>query len=71
MKTLESFLEVFYRMVPGGQVLGHSDIDPESPDPYFDVIAYVENLFGKKSVYENPLADASVSLADLVTKKPV
>ena len=71
MKTLESFLEVFYQMVPGGQVLGHNNIDPESPDPYFDVIAYVENLFGKKSVYENTLADASVSLADLVTKKPV
>ena len=71
MKTLEAFLEVFYRMVPGGQVLGHNDIDPESSDPYFDVIAYVENLFGKKSVYENTLADASASLADLVTKKPV
>lgn len=52
-------------------MLGHNDIDPESPDPYFDVRSYVENLFGKKSIYENLLVDASVSLADLVKKKPV
>jgi len=71
MKTLEALLEAFYQKVPGGQVLGHNDIDPESPDPYFDVGSYVENLFGKKSIYENLLVDASVSLADLVKKKPV
>jgi N-acetylmuramoyl-L-alanine amidase len=71
MKTLEALLEAFYQKVPGGQVLGHNDIDPESPDPYFDVRSYVENLFGKKSIYENLLVDASVSLADLVKKKPV
>ena len=71
MKTLEQFLLAFYQVVPGGQVLGHNDIDIESPDPYFDVPSYVENLFGKKSVYENPLIDPSVSLSDLVNKEPV
>lgn len=71
MKTLEQLLLAFYQVVPGGQVLGHNDIDIESPDPYFDVPSYVENLFGKKSVYENSLTDASVSLSDLVNKEPV
>ena len=71
MKTLEQLLLAFYQVVPGGQVLGHNDIDIESPDPYFDVPSYVENLFGKKSVYENPLVDPSVSLSDLVNKEPV
>lgn len=71
MKTLEQLLLAFYQVVPGGQVLGHNDIDIESPDPYFDVPSYVENLFGKKSVYENPLVDPSVSLSDLVNKESV
>lgn len=71
MKTLESLLEVFYRNQPGGQVLGHNAIDINSQDPYFDVITFVENKFGKKSVYKDPLTEQSISAKDLISKRPV
>lgn len=71
MKTLEALLDVFYRRMPGGQVLGHNAIDPNSQDPYFDVISFVENKFGKKSVYKDPLTEQSLSAKDLISKRPV
>lgn len=71
MKTLETLLELFYQTVPGGQVMGHNDIDESSLDPYFDVISFVENKFGKKSVYLNPLTDTSLDRAGLQGKKAV
>jgi hypothetical protein len=71
MKTLEAVLEAFYRRVPGGQVMGHNAIDLNTEDPYFDVIAFVENKFGKKSVYKDPLTEKSLSLAELISKRPV
>ena len=71
MKTLEAILEIFYQTVPGGQVLGHNDIDGSSQDPYFDVIAFVENKFGKKSVYADPLTETSLDRKDLKLKKAI
>lgn len=71
MKTLEALLEVFYRKVPGGQVMGHNAIDANTEDPYFDVIAFVENKFGKKSVYKDPLTEQSLSVKELISKRPV
>jgi hypothetical protein len=71
MKSLEAIMEVFYQKIPGGQILGHNAIDENSQDPYFDVIAFVENKFGKKSVYEDPLTDISLSASELVNKRPV
>lgn len=71
MKSLEAIMEVFYQKVPGGQVLGHNAIDENSQDPYFDVIAFVENKFGKKSVYQDPLTETSLSASELVSKRPV
>lgn len=71
MKTLEALLEIFYQRVPGGQVMGHNAIDANTEDPYFDVIAFVENKFGKKSVYNDPLTEQSLSVKELITKRPV
>ena len=71
MKTLEALLEIFYRHQPGGQVLGHNAIDPNSLDPYFDVVSFVENKFGKKSVYENTLSETSLAVKDIVSKRAV
>lgn len=71
MKTLEALLEIFYQRVPGGQVMGHNAIDANTEDPYFDVIAFVENKFGKKSVYNDPLTEQSLSVRELITKRPV
>lgn len=71
MKTLEALMEIFYQHMPGGQVMGHNDIDANSQDPYFDVISFVENKFGKKSVYNDLLTEQSLSAKDLVNKRPI
>ena len=71
MKTFEAICESFYHRVPGGQVLGHNDIDTESQDPYMDIISYVENKFGKKSVYKDPLTEQSKSVKELVGAEAV
>ena len=71
MKTLESLLEIFYQHMPGGQVFGHNELDVTTEDPYFDVISFVENKFGKKSVYTDLLTEQSLSAKDLVNKRPI
>lgn len=45
--TLEMLIDTFYNHVPGGEIFGHNDLDPEELDPYFDVQEYVVSLFGK------------------------
>ena len=71
MKTLELLLESFYQHMPGGQVFGHNELDVNNEDPYFDVISFVENKFGKKSVYTDLLTEQSLSAKDLVNKRPI
>lgn len=71
MKTLEKLIETFYLRHPGGQVMGHNAIDINSQDPYFDVISFVETKFGKKSVYNNPLTEVSLSPTEMAKKIPV
>ena len=71
MKTLEAVMEIFYLHQPGGQVFGHNAIDIANEDPYFDVISFVENKFGKKSVYKDLLTEQSLSPKELVSKKPI
>lgn len=46
--TLENFLRVFYRVFPGGQVLGHYQCtDNDDKDPGFDVDDYIKKHFNK------------------------
>ena len=45
--TLEQFLSTYYFHFPSGEVLGHSDIEEDELDPYFDVQEYILSLFGK------------------------
>jgi hypothetical protein len=71
MKTLEAICQSFYHVVPGGQVLGHNDIDEASRDPYMDIKSYVENKFGKKSVYKDTLTEQSKSPSELVSASAV
>lgn len=63
--TLEKFLRSFYRRYSGGQVFGHSDIDPTEQDPYFDVIDYVESTFRKTNVTEDPATTSPLSPAEI------
>ena len=71
MKTLELVMEAFYQHMPGAQIFGHNAIDENNEDPYFDVISFVENKFGKKSVYKDLLTEQSLSAKDLVNKRPI
>jgi N-acetylmuramoyl-L-alanine amidase len=71
MKTLEALMETFYHHAPGGQIFGHNELDENVEDPYFDVISFVENKFGKKSVYADLLTEQSLSPKDLVNKRPI
>jgi len=49
----KAFLEVFYRVFPAGQVLGHNQCtDQNDVDPGFNVDDYILNTFGKKNLVE-------------------
>jgi N-acetylmuramoyl-L-alanine amidase len=48
--TLETLLEVYYTYYPGGQVLGHNDLE-DVPDPGFDVRSFCKSRFNRTSVY--------------------
>jgi N-acetylmuramoyl-L-alanine amidase len=64
-----SFQEIcksFYRSFPGGQIIGHNDLDPLEDDPGFDVRDFCEDVFGKKSLFidtteESPLTAAQIN----------
>lgn len=71
MKTLEAVMEGFYHIVSGGQVIGHNNLSLLHEDPYFDVISFVENKFGKKTVYKDLFTETSLSRKELVSKKPI
>lgn len=48
--TLNTFLEAFYLVWPGGQVWGHNDTDPNNKiDPGIDMQEYILNKFGKRN----------------------
>ena len=48
-KTFRKFLKMFYTILPGGQVWGHSDINDRAFDPGFNVVSYVEKAFGSRN----------------------
>jgi hypothetical protein len=50
-RAQRNFLEVFYRVFPGGQVLGHNQCNTSGKvDPGFNVDNYILNTFGKRNV---------------------
>ena len=66
--TLHEIFRVFFIQYPGGQALGHSEIDASQEDPGFEVRDYVFNCFNKRSLYQDPLNDEEMSPSDLITK---
>ena len=64
--TMHAIFDAFYRIWPGGQALGHSEIDPTQKDPGFDVRDYVFAKFGKISLYEDPENDGALSPDDIL-----
>jgi len=71
MNTFQEFCRAFYLEFPGGQILGHNDIDETEVDPGFDVIEYCKSVFGKKSVFTDPFNQGPFSKSQLLNRKPV
>jgi len=69
MATFYEFCKAFYMYYPGGQILGHNDVEIDKYDPGFDVKEYVLSTFGKRSLYTDPTSQAPFSPSDLVSRK--
>ena len=67
--AMYAIFDAFFRVWPGGQALGHSEIDPEMQDPGFDVRDYVFAKFKKISLYENPEEDDGLSKDDVLERQ--
>ena len=59
--SLYQLFRVFFTQYPGGQALGHSEVDPSENDPGFEVRDYVYNLFNKQSLYKDPQNESEKS----------
>jgi hypothetical protein len=66
--TFYQIMRVFFSQFPGGQALGHMDIDPTQEDPGFDVRTYVFNNFNKLSLYTDPINQAGFTPDDILAK---
>lgn len=67
--TFNEMMKVFYDVYPGGQVLGHKDIDVTQQDPGFDVIDYCESVFGKPTLYLDPAIETALSPSDIISRQ--
>jgi N-acetylmuramoyl-L-alanine amidase len=70
-QSLWEFLRVFYNNFPGGQVLGHQDIDVTQEDPGFNVIEYCRAEFGKESIYCDPTKEEAMSVDEIIRHQRV
>ena len=64
--SLYQFFRVFFTQYPGGQALGHSEIDITADDPGFEVRDYVYNLFNKQSLYLDPANEGEKSPTEVL-----
>ena len=67
--SLYHIFDAFYRHWPGGQALGHSEINPDMRDPGFDVRDYVWAKFSKISLYEDPSREGALSKDDIMERQ--
>lgn len=64
--SLYQLFRAFFNQYPGGQALGHMDIDPNHEDPGFDVRDYVFSNFNKQSLYTNPVEQTAMTPSDIL-----
>jgi hypothetical protein len=64
--SLYYVFKTFFDQFPGGQALGHMDVDASQDDPGFDVRDYAYNNFNKQSLYQDPLNDPALSPDDIL-----
>ena len=63
--SLYEIFRVFFTQYPGGQALGHSEVDNNEDDPGFEVRDYVYNLFNKSSLYTKTENESELSPDDI------
>ena len=68
VNTFDHFCRATYSVMPGAQIIGHSNIDEDEFDPGFDVISYVRANFGKKSKFKTPLTQQPFTIDEILTK---
>ena len=64
--TFDHLCRAFYNRFPGGQIVGHNDIDDNEVDPGFDVLEYVEARFGKESLFEDPTSEDPLTIDEIL-----
>lgn len=65
MSSFQEICRSFYLAFPGGQILGHNDLDINEEDPGFDVRDYVDDVFGKKSLFSNTFNQSPFTSAEI------
>lgn len=65
MTTFDLFCGTFFVYYPGGQILGHNDIEPQEIDPGFDVIDYCRTRFNKVSLFNDPSSQLPFTTAEI------
>jgi len=68
LNTFDHFCRSFYAVFPGAQIVGHSEIDEDEVDPGFEVINYVENVFGKTSKFTDILNQEPLTVNEILEK---
>ncbi len=58
-KSFDAFIDVFFKAVPGGEIVGKVDLLPEGVNdaPGFDVREYIETRYKKGTVYGESVRD--------------
>lgn len=67
--TFDHFCRSFYARFPGGQILGHNDLDPIENDPGFNVREYVLANFSKASKFTDPLRQSPFTVDEINNDK--
>ena len=66
LNTFDHFCRSFYTIFPGGQGLGHNDLDHDQFDPGFDVRNYVLTNFDKDSLFLTPNKTGPFTEAEII-----
>lgn len=68
LNTFDHICRAFYAVFPGGQIIGHSEIDEDEFDPGFSVTEYVNIHFGKTSKFKTPFTQQPFTVDEILKK---
>lgn len=63
--TFDHLCRAFFARFPGGQAVGHNDIDPIEDDPGFNIREYVLANFDKVSKFTDPLKQSPFTIDEI------